>query len=290
MFKKMNIILLVLCFVFISACSNNVTNNTNQSNDDTIDNEETTNIEYEIPDEFFNKIFSQDEDGNIYFHLGRYIYCMDSNYNVNIFYDCWYEDNYYLMDCKYYDGYIYSFAINYDEDDSNNGWNLVRIDVDSLEFEFLCFVEIQTSFDYINIYDNRLYLIANDKMRAYSLDDFSNYEDMDYTYFKERNDFYNENYFDDDTYFGIKHVYNNYLYRIDSYNEQVIKYDILTSEETNYSVDYDELEMDLIGDIWLVSYTNDNIGYIVMYNLDFSERTVLLEAEIKDGDRFNFTF
>ncbi len=131
------------------------------------------------------------------------------------------------------------------------------------------------------------YLIADDKMRAYSLDDFSNYEDMDYTYYYERSDFNNEIYFDSETNYGIKHVYNNYLYRIDSYNEQVIQYDILTSEETTYSVDYDELEMDLIGNIWLISYVNENIGYIIMYDLEFSERTVLLEVEIKDGDRFN---
>ncbi|MCD8028107.1 MAG: hypothetical protein LUF02_05510 [Erysipelotrichaceae bacterium] len=289
MFKKMNIIILVFCFLLILACNNNVTNNTNQSNDDTTDNEEITNIEYTIPDEFFNKIFSQDEEGNIYFHLGRYIYCMDYNYDVHVFYDCWYGDNYYLMDCKYYDGYIYSFAINYNEDDSNHGWNLVRIDVDSQEFELLCFVEIPTSFEDMSIYDNCLYLISDEMMRVYSIDDFSNYEDMYYTYYDERNEFYNDIYFDSDTNLGIKHVYNNYLYSIDSYNEQVIQYDILTCEETTYPVDSDELEMDLIGDVWLVSCADAHSGYIVMYDLDFSERTVLLEVEIKDGDRFNFT-
>ncbi|MCD7839248.1 MAG: hypothetical protein LUG46_01325, partial [Erysipelotrichaceae bacterium] len=90
----------------------------------------------------------------------------------------------------------------------------------------------------------------------------------------------------------IRHVYQDSLYSVDYHDNDeqsyIIEYNMLTNEDIYHPINDNEIKLDLLDETWMTSYVEDNIGYVVLYNLDFSERSIVLEVEIKDGDVINW--
>ncbi len=297
MFKKMNIIILVLCFVFISACSSNVTNNTNQSSDDATDNQETTYAEYEIPDEFFNTNISKNDDGTYYFFCGRYLHYLDTDNNIKSICDRWYEDKYYLYSSYYYHNYLYCTAFNYDKEDANYGWCVGRLDIVNDEFEYLFYLETNLNRIYIN--DDYIYLYnyeSNDtKTRKYALNDYTTYDECNYS-LNDRTDFYSNIYTDISGL--VFHVYNNILYvreRITTTDETkicLVQYNPSTTEKTVVSDYVQGDSIDFLDEKWFLFHSDEDDSIITItltaYNLDFSETIVVCNFESYRSDFINF--
>ena len=245
--------------------------------------------EFKYSDDCFNSRFSKDEEGNIYFHAGRYLYRLDKNMKLTKLRDLVSEDEYMIMRTAYYKNRIYFTSYIFDRS-SGIISGLASIDTDGKDFQYIRDVEYPIP-EYMFISDDKIYLgndhpqnLDTDCLRIYPLDNPQNDYQKEENKFSERNKLILERY-PDCPLSAVSHIYKNKLYQKmggqgnadDEYT--ILEYDTLENKTTEYKITLSTKEpvvFDLIDDHWFV--ISDDNG-VERYSIDFSQKDTILSAE-----------
>lgn len=189
-------------FLFVNLIGCTVNNNKQETKSESIPTTKKPQkmVNYQYPDEFFNRNFSSDEQGNCYFLAGNYFYQLDTQNNLKqIFFRL--IGNKYIYHAKYYNGKIYCLILNLDHtNDAPLG--LASIDLDGNNFQY--FNDLIYSGEYINgivnfrIMNNNIYIYDLHKTiyYIYSLEHQAIVASKEEDMAEKRYKFYKKNYSD----------------------------------------------------------------------------------------------
>lgn len=255
-------------FLFVNLIGCTVNNNKQETKSKSIPTTKKPQkmVNYQYPDEFFNRNFSSDEQGNCYFLAGNYFYQLDTQNNLKqIFFRL--IGNKYIYHAKYYNGKIYCLILNLDHtNDAPLG--LASIDLDGNNFQY--FNDLIYSGEYINgivnfrIMNNNIYIYDLHKTiyYIYSLEHQAIVASKEEDMAEKRYKFYKKNY-SDFPYKKIDHIYNDNLYTvITSKNKDraIIQYNVENKKEKEINLQkYTDSEdykvgfyVDLIDNHWFL--------------------------------------
>lgn len=243
--------------------------------------------EYEYPDEFFNSITSQDDNGNIYFQAGLNFYQVDKQNNVKELFYCLIDNKYLVYDAKYYNGKVYLLVLKINQKNINGAIGLATVDLQGNNFEYLSDLSYGEKYlpaDIVNfrIFNNKIYILDlytenNPKAYIYSLETNTIEDTQDVGINEERFNFYKD-IFPEYLYKGITHVIGNDFYQIN--NEKVLtRYNAIdkTTVEYNLSEHFAPntpviYRMDFLDNHWILfSYSG-----VFKFDTDFKNKQVLV--------------
>lgn len=271
--------------------------------------EDTTSTKTTIPtytysDEFFNRNFSKDEQGNTYFKAGNYFYQLDQQNTLKKVFHCLIDNQYLVYDAKYYEGKFYLLVLKVNHDYGNSLLGLATVDLQGNNFQYLndlVYLEKSLPFNLVNfrISNNYIYLLDlyNDTPSVYTyslssntIEDLQNI-DID----NERTTFYTKT-FPEYPYQRIQHIYNNTFYHIQFSTDKklFLQYNPINKENKEYDISeyYDATDqrvglfyIDLIDNSWFLFSSRG----VFKFDADFKNRYDILDSTIFN-ESYNIEF
>ncbi|MEG0547862.1 MAG: hypothetical protein RR500_01205 [Bacilli bacterium] len=252
--------------------------------------------EYKHPDDFFNKTFTKDEDGNYYFMAGLNYYKVDQKNKVTKVFNILFQNKYLVRDAKYYEGKIYLLISKVNHKVENGALGLATVDLHGNNFQYLdnlVYNEKYLPGNIVNfrIENRNIYLLdlysEIQKVFTYSLDSRAVVDSKETTIEEERFEFYNK-YFPDYPYKDIQHVRNNNFYHVietEKKEKIFVQYDPIhkTKEEYNITDYYVSpnttgilVHIDMVDNNWFIFSSKG----VFKFDKNFENKQQLLDSSI----------